>query len=137
MKPCITRFLFLTLNASLEFPDPFPLRDIEAINPYHAEFLKWNNPTSILELSIIIFRDIKIKTKLDSQQYRAWSDCTDVQAGLALYWSQRLFTFGVGRIRVKCLQIFIIFGGIFILIIQKYFNILKETKIEFCIHYII
>ena len=36
-----------------------------------------------------------------SQQYRAWSDCTDVQANLALYWWQRLISFGVGRIRVK------------------------------------
>ena len=35
------------------------------------------------------------------QQYRAWSDCTDVQAGLALHWWQRLLTFGVGRIRVN------------------------------------
>ena len=24
--------------------------------------------------------------KLSSQQYRAWSDCTGVQAGWALYW---------------------------------------------------
>ena len=38
---------------------------------------------------------------LVSQQYRAWSDCTDVQTGLALYWWQRLISFGVGRIRVK------------------------------------
>ena len=36
-----------------------------------------------------------------SQQYRAWSDCTEVQAGLALYWWQRLLTFCVGRIRVN------------------------------------
>ena len=36
-----------------------------------------------------------------SQQYRVWSDCTDVQAGLALYWWQRLITFGVSRIRVE------------------------------------
>ena len=36
-----------------------------------------------------------------SQQYKAWSDCTDVQADLALYWWQRLITFGVGRIRVN------------------------------------
>ena len=54
-------------------------------------------------LSIIIFRDIKMKTwKLVSQQYRACSDYTDVQAGLALiYWWQRLPTFGVDRIRVN------------------------------------
>ena len=54
-----------------------------------------------LELSIIILRDIKVRTwKLVSQQYRAWSDCMDLQAGLALYW-QRLITFGSGRIRVN------------------------------------
>ena len=58
-----------------------------------------------LALSNIIFRDIKMKTlklvKLVSQQYRAWSDCMDVQDGLALYWWQRLITFSSGRIRVK------------------------------------
>ena len=55
-----------------------------------------------LELSIIIFRDVKIKTwKLVIQQYRGWSDCTEVQAGMALYWWQSLFTFGVGWIRVN------------------------------------
>ena len=56
------------------------------LNPYPAEFLKWNNSPYFLALSIIIFRDIKMKTwRLVSQQCRAWSDCTDVQAGLALY----------------------------------------------------
>ena len=28
--------------------------------------------------------------KAVSQQYGAWADCTDVQAGLALHWWQRL-----------------------------------------------
>ena len=28
-----------------------------------------------------------------SQQYRTWSDCTDVHAGLVLYWWQRLTRF--------------------------------------------
>ena len=37
-----------------------------------------------------------------SQQYTAWLDCTDVQAGLALYWRQRLITFGSSRINVNC-----------------------------------
>ena len=31
--------------------------------------------------------------RLASQQYRAWSDCTYVQAGLALHWCQRLIIF--------------------------------------------
>ena len=40
--------------------------------------------------------------KLASQQYdRAWSDYMDVQAGLDLYWWQRLITFDSCRIRAK------------------------------------
>ena len=40
---------------------------------------------------IHLFRDIKMRNwKLVSQQYRAWSVCTEVQAGLALYWWQKL-----------------------------------------------
>ena len=49
-----------------------------------------------MELSIIILRNIKTR----SQQYGAWSDCMDVQAGLALYRWQRLITIGSSRIRV-------------------------------------
>ena len=57
----------------------------------------------VLELPIIIFRNIKMRTwKLFSNQYRAWSGCTDVHAGPALYWWQWLFTFCSNRIRVKC-----------------------------------
>ena len=37
--------------------------------------------------------------KFASQQYRACSDCRAVQAGLALYWWQRLITSGFARIR--------------------------------------
>ena len=72
------------------------------INPYHAEFLKWNNPSynfGTVHHQFYGFQDENLK--MVCQQYRAWSDCTDVQAGLALYWWQRLITFDVGRIRVK------------------------------------
>ena len=31
------------------------------LNPYHAEFLKWNNPPSILGTAHYHFRDIKMK----------------------------------------------------------------------------
>ena len=41
--------------------------------------------------------------KLASHQYRAWSDCTDVHAGLTLYRWQRLTTFSSSRIRVNIL----------------------------------
>ena len=34
---------------------------------------------------------------MKTQQCRAWLDGTDGQAGLDLYWWQRLITFGVGR----------------------------------------
>ena len=40
---------------------------------------------------------------LVSQQYRAWSVYMDVQAGLAVYWWQRLITFGSSWIRVNSL----------------------------------
>ena len=44
-----------------------------------------------LELSIIIFKDIKMKTCMwVIQKYRAWFDCMNMQAGMALYWWQRL-----------------------------------------------
>ena len=71
------------------------------LNSYHAEFLKWNNPSSTFGTIHYHFRDIKMKTwVLVSQQYMALSDCTNVQADLALYCWQRLI-FGVCRIRVK------------------------------------
>ena len=68
-----------------------------------CQFLKWNNPSSIFgTVKVIIFRDIRMRTwKLFSQQYRDWSDCTDMQASLALYWWQRLITFSSDRIRAK------------------------------------
>ena len=72
------------------------------INPYHAKFHKWKNPPSIFGTIHYHFKGYQDeKLKLVSQQYRAWSDYTDVQAGLALYWWQRLFNFDVGRIRVN------------------------------------
>ena len=65
-------------------------------------FLYGINHLTFWAWSIIIFRDNKMKTwKLISQQYRAWSECTVVQAGMALYWLQRLINFIFGRIRVK------------------------------------
>ena len=57
---------------------------------------------TFLALTIFIFKGYQGKNfKLVSQQYTGWSDCMDVQAGLALYWWQSLITFSVGRIRVK------------------------------------
>ena len=66
-------------------------------------FLKFNGITHLifLELSIFVFRDIKIKTwswSANRSYDRAWSD---VQAGLAIYWWQRLITFDSGWIRVN------------------------------------
>ena len=50
----------------------------------HAEFLTWNNPSYIFGTVNYHFENMKY-----------------VQASLALYWWQRLLTFGIGRIRVK------------------------------------
>ena len=50
-------------------------------------------------LSFKGYQDVNLK--LVSQQNRAWSDCTDVQTGLALYRWQRLITFDSSRIRVN------------------------------------
>ena len=62
------------------------------INPFHAEFLKWNNPPSIYDTVHYHFKGYQDgNLKSVSQQYRAWSECTDVQSGLALYWWQRHF----------------------------------------------
>ena len=55
-----------------------------------------------LELSITKNWGYQDETlKLGSQQYRAWSDSTDMQAGLTLYWWQRLITSGSSRVRVN------------------------------------
>ena len=71
-------------------------------NPFHTEFLKWNNPPSIIGTVHYHFKGYQDgNLKLVSQQFRDWLGCTDVQAGLALYWWQKLITFGVGRIKVK------------------------------------
>ena len=57
--------------------------------PYPAEFLKWSSPPSSFGTVQYHFQRCQDENlQLVSQQYRAWSDCTDVQAGLALYWWQ-------------------------------------------------
>ena len=68
----------------------------------YLNLLKWNNPSYIFGTVHYHFQGYQDgNLKLVSQQYRTWSDCTDVQAGLALYWWQRLLTFSVSRIRVN------------------------------------
>ena len=81
---------------------------VVVVNPY-AELLKWNNPPSIFGPIHYHFKGYPDENlKLVSQQYRAWSDCMDVQTGLALYWWQKLITFIVGRIMVKILMLMVI-----------------------------
>ena len=61
------------------------------LNTYHVEFLKWSNPPSVFDTFHYHFKDIKMKTlSWSANSIRAWSDFTDVQAGLALYWWQWL-----------------------------------------------
>ena len=52
---------------------------------------KWNNPTFIFGTPHYHFQGYQ-DWKLVSQQYRAWSDCTEVQVGLELYLWQRQIT---------------------------------------------
>ena len=47
-------------------------------NPYHAELLKWDNPPSISGTVHYHFNRYQDENlKFVSQQYRAWSDCTE------------------------------------------------------------
>jgi hypothetical protein len=59
-------------------------------------FLRHNVP---LKYRRVRYQTTKI-VALSYQKYRAWSDCTDVQVGLALNWWQRFITFGSSRARV-------------------------------------
>ena len=56
---------------------------------WNTPFFFWNSALSILG----IYLDENLK--LVSQQYRARLDCTDVHAGLALYWWQGQITFDI------------------------------------------
>ena len=42
--------------------DTFVVNNANSLNPYHAKFLKWNNPPSILGTVHNHFRDINMKT---------------------------------------------------------------------------
>ena len=54
----------------------------EYINPYPAKTSKWNNPPFWhCPLSVLGIPRWKLEVAV-SQQYRAWSDCTDMKAGL-------------------------------------------------------
>ena len=80
---------------------------IEAARQVAAEFLKWNNPLSnSLELPVIILGISRENLKLVSHQYKAWSDSKEAQNILALYWWQRLTTFGPNKILVNVYMIY-------------------------------
>ena len=66
-------FRFTTVHGYLFYSYPQP-----------AEFLKWNNSPSIFgTVQYHFYLDENLK--MVKQQYRAWSDCMDVLAGLVLY----------------------------------------------------
>ena len=89
----------------------------KTINPYPTEFLKWNNPLSNFGTVHYHFQGYEVDNlKMVSQLYRAWSDCTDEQAGLTLYLWERLITFSFYRIRVR--SYFLV----------AYFNILHQEN---------
>ena len=86
-----------------------------------------------LKLFIIVFF-IKM-WKLVSQQYRAWSDCMDVQTDLTLHWWQGLTTCGSSRVRVKNGTFFISFSLFpfiycdWLLFKLRYYNVSGSTVI--------
>jgi hypothetical protein len=62
----------------------------ENVNPKTAEFLKWTCPCFNFETVHSKnkgFQCQNTKMKL-TNQYRAWSYCTDGHAGTTLYWRQ-------------------------------------------------
>ena len=68
---------------------------LNLLNFLNEIFHFWNCPLSFLG---------KSRWKPESwsaNNIGAWSDCRDVKAGLALYWWQRLITFGFSRKRVN------------------------------------
>jgi hypothetical protein len=71
-------------------------------NHYPAEFHKWTWQLQFLELIIIKFRNIRIRIS-------SWPVCTDLQAGQALYWWQRLNTLASSRLSVKLTNIILVF----------------------------
>ena len=68
----------------------------------------WNSPLSVLEIEVNSI---------------VWSDCTDVHAGLALCWWQRLITFGSSRIRVNMMWNF-----------QMHIKLANGAAMCFCIY---
>ena len=81
-------------NISTSLFNPTNLKLIYLLNPYYVKFHKWKNPPSIFGTFHYHFQGNQDENlKLVSQQYRAWSDCMDVQASLALNQWQRLITF--------------------------------------------
>ena len=74
----------------------------ENLTPNLLNYLNGIFSFPFLKLFMIYFKGyLDDNLKMISQQYIAWSDCTDVQAVLALYWWQRLITFGSNMIIVK------------------------------------
>ena len=149
---CLFIYLCFSLIVLVEniFTVVYIFEPLHSLTPNLLNFLNGVIHVPFLELSNIMFSDIKIKTRnvsighgcphlcnfgrtdrrkdgrmdkgkskcplkwghnqislhmimesLEPGQYRAWSDCTDVQVGLALYWRQRLITFNSSRIRAK------------------------------------
>jgi hypothetical protein len=55
-------------------------------NTLPTDFLKWICLGLTIRSIFLGYQNENLK--LISQQYRAWSDCIDVQGSLALYWWQ-------------------------------------------------
>ena len=94
----LSTFLTLDVNVFGKNPIYSELFNLSLINFFNGLF-----HLSFLELSTISFGEIQMRIRTWSASSYNWvsADCTNVQAGLALYCRQRLITFASCRIRVK------------------------------------
>jgi hypothetical protein len=70
------------------------------ISPLSAEYVCWTCPTMNLNNLNVGSNEVKGFQYIKIQKDRAWSDCMDFQASLALYLRQRFTTFDRSSLRV-------------------------------------
>ena len=95
----------ITVNVLDQFHREIPPCPYQQLLDYKSvalPFIKWTCPTYVFGTIHYQFWGYQDENfKIGSQQYRDWSDCTDVEAGLALYWWQKLMTMGSSRVSVQ------------------------------------
>ena len=104
---CKQTFTFTALRCTTIYNKVFNMLHVFSIYLPLMNATPWNFYCKIVCLYAMeynppsIFGTENENLKLVSQQYRTWSDWTDVHADLALYWWQRLTTYNSSRICVN------------------------------------